>query len=122
MIWMLVSLLCGTATAADASEPPSGTGPLVTGLILSGVGAVNLVTAPVCKTGFYYDQVGSVEAQNLCLASSLVIAAGGLGAGIPLTVIGLRQRRAHTAWEADKLTLGAAPRPGGAVAVVSGRW
>ncbi len=119
---MLALALWSPLAHATEAEPPSGVAPLVTGLILTGVGAVNAISAPICKTDVYYDYVGSVQAQNVCLGTSIGLAVGGLAVGIPLTFYGLGQHKEHDAWEASQVTLLVEPRAGGALLGLGARF
>jgi hypothetical protein len=103
-------------------EPPSGMGPMITGIILTSIGGANLLTAPVCMTDVYGELVGLEELQRVCLGASLVVGIGGLGVGIPLLLRGNRQRNAHKDWLATDATLQLTPTDGGAVATLAGRF
>jgi len=81
-----------------SSEPPpsSGVGLIVTGSIFVGVGAINLITAPICKTDLVQDSV-----QNVCLGASLVIGGTFLAIGIPLLAVGVHKRNKFREWKQE---------------------
>ncbi|AFE05054.1 hypothetical protein COCOR_03171 [Corallococcus coralloides DSM 2259] len=95
--------------------PPTGTGMLVTGSILSGVGAVNLLTSPLCKTSLI-----PRDTQDVCLGSSLVIGGVFAAVGLPLLFVGISRHNTYVEWKRQHRTLslltdvGVAPTPGGA--------
>jgi hypothetical protein len=94
--------------------PSTGTGLVVTGAIFTGVGGINLVTAPICKTSAIQPNV-----QNLCLGLSIGLGVGFAAIGIPLLIVGIGKRDAYREWKKQnnvigRLTdLGFAPAPGG---------
>jgi hypothetical protein len=117
-----VAALVTTAGAGQAQQmvyepppPPSnGVGLLVTGGIFTGVGAVNLLTAPICKTDLF-----SADTQTLCLGLSLGIGIPFVVVGIPLLVVGASRRGAYLEWKRSHgaatrlLDLDFKPVPGG---------
>ena len=122
-VWPLL-LMSASAQAGDLDEPrpPSGLGATITGAILTGVGGLNLATAPVCHSSTYEELVGSTGA-DACLATSLVLGVGGLGAGIPLWITGARKYKKYKAWKADRsLSMAVLPAPGGTTVALSGRF
>jgi hypothetical protein len=95
----LLLFAAAPALASDGSSaPPSGTGGIITGSILTGVGALNLVTSPVCVTDVYGEVVGSAG-QSACLVSSLVIGGGMVAVGVPVLLVGLKHRQDYRAWK-----------------------
>jgi hypothetical protein len=79
-----------------APPPPStGVGHIVTGSIFVGVGALNLLTAPLCRVD---DVIPDPETQDTCLYASLIVGGVFLAVGIPLLVIGIGKRRAYKRW------------------------
>jgi hypothetical protein len=101
---LAVSLSAGAALADDdddsappaassAGPPSSGVGYLVTGGIFTGIGGVNLLTAPICKTS-----VIRSDLQDTCLGASLIVAGVALAVGIPLLVVGAGKRADYNAW------------------------
>jgi hypothetical protein len=98
-------------------RPPStGIGLIVTGSVFTGIGVVNLVTAPICKTSAI-----AQSTQSLCLDASLVLAGITLAIGVPMLAVGVVRHNAYVEWKksnslAARLTdLGIAPVPGGGV-------
>ncbi|WP_404363096.1 hypothetical protein ACIHQR_23915 [Corallococcus coralloides] len=95
--------------------PPTGTGMLVTGSILTGVGAVNLLSSPLCKTGLV-----PRDTQDVCLGSSLVIGGVLAAVGLPLLFVGISRHNDYVEWKRQHRALslltdvGVAPAPGGA--------
>jgi hypothetical protein len=83
-----------TPAAPQAERPSTGIGYLVTGGILTGVGAANLLTAPLCTTSLIRSDL-----QNFCLTASLVVAGVGLAVGIPLIVVGSNKRAEYNEWK-----------------------
>jgi hypothetical protein len=100
----------------DGKPPPTGTGMIVTGSILSGIGAVNLITSPLCKT----DLIPDSDTQDVCFATSLVIGGAFVAVGIPVLIVGLNRRSTYREWKrkhghlASLTNLGIAPTRGGA--------
>ncbi|RKH58420.1 hypothetical protein D7W81_29140 [Corallococcus aberystwythensis] len=123
---MLVSVaVTFTSTSALAQDggldplngkpPPTGTGMLVAGSILTGVGAVNLLTSPLCKTSMI-----PRDTQDVCLGSSLAIGGALAAVGLPLLFVGISRHNNYVEWKRQHravalLTdLGVAPTPDGA--------
>ncbi|RKG52517.1 hypothetical protein D7X30_33465 [Corallococcus sp. AB011P] len=95
--------------------PPTGTGMLVTGSILSGVAAVNLLSSPLCKTSLI-----PRDTQDVCLGSSLVIGGVLAAVGLPLLFVGISRHNTYVEWKRQHRAIslltdvGVAPTPGGA--------
>jgi len=82
-------------TYAPAGPPPSsGVGLLVAGGILLGLGAVNLATAPICKT----DLVSS-RGQDTCRGLALGLGGVMVGVGTPRLIVGVSKRRTCKRWQ-----------------------
>jgi hypothetical protein len=94
---VLIALSLSSAAKAEGSAydpPPStGTGFIVSGWILTGVGALNLASLPICKADFY-----PADAEDTCVAASLVVGIGGLGLGIPFLIVGYNRRSDYHEW------------------------
>jgi hypothetical protein len=104
-------------TAVPAGKPPStGIGMIVTGSILTGLGAVNLITAPICKTSAIPDPTS----QDVCLGTSLVLGGAFAAVGIPLLLVGVNRHNRYVEWKRQHQALsaltdlGVAPTRGGA--------
>lgn len=84
-------------TAAHAAkrekEPPSGIGGLILGYGGIGLGALNLALIPVCSADFYPS-----DAEDLCVAFSIAYGVIGIGAGIPLAIMGHVRRARYLKW------------------------
>lgn len=117
-----ITLASGPALAQDrgldlqnSKPPPTGTGMLVTGSILTGVGAVNLLSSPLCKTSLIPS-----DTQDVCLGSSLVIGGVFAAVGIPLLLVGISRHNNYVEWKREHRAValltdvGVAPTPGGA--------
>jgi hypothetical protein len=98
-----LSLASGVASAQDdeaspaasgTERPSTGIGYLVTGGVLTGVGGLNLLTAPLCTTSLI-----TSDLQSPCLIASLVVAGVGLAVGIPLIVVGANKRAEYNEWK-----------------------
>lgn len=86
------------APAELAEErPSSGIGYLVTGGIFTGIGALNLLTAPICTT----DLIPNSDTQKTCLIASLAIGGTFLAIGVPLLIVGGSKRSTYKQWKAD---------------------
>jgi hypothetical protein len=103
LLTLPLSLSSGVAFAQDDEAPPAasraerpstGIGLLVTGGIFTGIGGLNLLTAPLCTTNLV-----TSDLQSVCLTASLVVAGVGLAVGIPLMVIGANQRAEYNEWK-----------------------
>ena len=82
---------------SQEAPPSSGVGYLVAGGIFTGIGAVNLLTAPICKT----DLIPDHDTQNTCLIASLAIGGTFLAIGVPLLIVGGSKRSTYKHWKAD---------------------
>jgi hypothetical protein len=80
--------------ASPAERPSTGLGALVTGGVFTGVGGLNLLTAPICTTSLIRSDL-----QTTCVTASLVVAGVGLAVGVPLMVIGANQRAEYNDWK-----------------------
>jgi hypothetical protein len=111
---------------AYESEPSTGLGFIIPGWILTGVGALNLVTMPVCFAGWYQD----FGVREVCIGASIGFAAVGLGLGIPFLIVGYNKRSKYKRWEANQVDefsgptrfldrAAVVPLPGGAAATYS---
>jgi hypothetical protein len=81
------------SAASSGTPPSSGVGLLVTGGIFTGIGGLNLLTAPLCKTSLIQQSV-----QDTCLDAALVVGGIGLAVGIPLFIVGANKRADYNAW------------------------
>ena len=117
-----VTLASAPALAQDRGNdllggkpPPTGTGMLVAGSILTGVGAVNLLTSPLCKTSLI-----PRDTQDVCFGSSLAIGGVFAAVGLPLLFVGISRHNNYVEWKRQHSALsaltdlGVAPTPGGA--------
>jgi hypothetical protein len=79
------------------AEPPpsSGTGLIVAGSILLGIGVLNLITAPICTVD---DVIRDPDTQDACLYASLIVGGAFVAVGTPLLVVGIKKRRAYKEW------------------------
>lgn len=84
-------------SAMEGAPTSSGVGYLVAGGIFTGIGALNLLTAPICKT----DLIGDHDTQDTCLVASLVIGGTFLVIGVPLLIVGSSKRSTYKQWKAD---------------------
>jgi hypothetical protein len=100
--------------AADA-PPSKGTGLIIAGGILTGLGALNLATAPLCKID---DLIKDPDIQDVCLVASLVVGGAMLAVGVPLLVVGIGNRSDYKEWEErhkrSSFVVAPAVLPGGA--------
>jgi hypothetical protein len=78
----------------DDDPPSSGVGMIITGWIMSGVGAMNLALIPVCSMDAY-----PRESRDLCIQLSIGVGVIGLGVGIPLLAVGYHQRSKFKEWK-----------------------
>jgi hypothetical protein len=85
-------------SSVSTSEPSSGLGLIIAGWILTGVGALNLATLPVCYADFYQTYADG----DVCVAGSVAIGAIGLGLGIPFLIVGYNNRAKHNLWESQQ--------------------
>jgi hypothetical protein len=112
-----VSLLSWSAAAQEAvpvnaAPPPTGLALLITGGALSGIGALNLATSPICKTSL----IGSTSTQNACFDVSLVLGGALVVVGVPLLIVGIGQHSRYSEWKQQHTVLAGlslAPMPGG---------
>ena len=71
-----------------------GLGLLITGAALTGVGALNLATAPLCKTSIVRSGI-----QDACFDASLVFGGALAVVGLPLLIVGATQRSTFNEWK-----------------------
>jgi hypothetical protein len=96
--------------------PPRGVGLLVGGGIFTGIGALNLLTAPICKT----DLIPDHTTQDACLIASLVI-----GGTLPMLIVGGSRRSTFKQWQASHPAaagLGFSPARGGGALTFVGQF
>jgi hypothetical protein len=98
-------------TSEEDHPPPGGVGLLIGGGILTGIGALNLATSPLCNTTLVQSRV-----QSLCFDTSLVFGGALLAIGVPMLIVGANERSAYREWKkAHPVAAGLsiAPTPGG---------
>ena len=96
--------------AAPLERPSSsGVGYLVAGGIFTGLGVLNLVTAPLCKTSAIAPSI-----QDGCLIASLALGGTFFVIGVPLLIVGGVKRGKYKAWKAQNAMSPAWPGPWGA--------
>ena len=78
-------------------RPSTGLAYLITGGVFTGLGAVNLATAPLCTTLSSLSDSG----ERACLDASLIVGGIFLATGIPLLVVGGIKRSAYKEWKAN---------------------
>ena len=119
--WLLVIAVALPSSAGAQESPPSkGTGLIITGAILTGVGAVNLATLPLCGELYTEDSYGedAEDLKNLCVYSTLIVGVGTLAVGVPLLVVGLNRRAEYRRWQEQHPAfagMGVVAGPGGAL-------
>lgn len=82
------------ADTEPVDEPSSGLGLVIAGWALTGWGALNLVTYPVCSADWYPEQ-----SRGLCKVLSIGFGVGGVGVGVPLLVVGYSKRSDYNEWK-----------------------
>ena len=80
----------------DTAPKSSGVGYLAAGGVFTGIGALNLLTAPICKT----DLIPNHDTQDACLIASLVVGGTFLVIGVPLLIVGASKRSTFKQWKA----------------------
>ncbi len=97
---VVVALVASSSGHAGAqptdTAPSSGLGLTIAGSVLTGRGALNLATAPVCKVDALFPER---DTQDLCLYSSLIAGGAFIAVGVPLLIVGLGQRSEYQRWE-----------------------
>ena len=117
---LAAALLLAPAAARADDAPPTGTALIGVGSLLLVGGAVSTGTLALCPTTVTVPGgVGALSRATVwpagCVGLSVGFAAAMLGAGIPLVVVGAKQRAAWLSWSV-------APSQGGATASVGGRF
>jgi hypothetical protein len=79
------------------APPSNGVGLLVAGGIFTGLGVLNLATAPLCKGLTSLSESG----RNACFDASLIVGGLFLATGIPLLIVGGTKRSAYKEWKAS---------------------
>lgn len=103
------------------ARPSRGVGLLVAGGIFTGIGVVNLATAPICKT----DLIKGNDTQDACLIASLVLGGTFIAIGVPLLVVGGVKRGKFKQWQAEHpmaAGLGFSPTRGGGALTLGGQF
>jgi hypothetical protein len=80
----------------ELARPSSGVGYLAAGGVFTGIGALNLLTAPICKT----DLIPDHDTQDACLIASLVVGGTFFVIGVPLLIVGSSKRTTFKQWKA----------------------
>jgi hypothetical protein len=96
--------------------PPSGLGLIITGSVFMGLGAVNLLTAPLCKTSVVDSSISGA-----CFDIALGIGITFVAVGIPLLAVGVSRRHDFLEWRRNNaaaalLDVGLSRVSGGGVA------
>lgn len=107
--------------SAEDAPPSRGVGLLVAGGIFTGIGVLNLATAPICKT----DLIGNRDTQDACLIASLVLGGTFIAVGVPMLVVGGVKRGKFKKWQADHpmaAGLGFSPTRGGGALTLGGQF
>ncbi|HRG98703.1 MAG TPA: hypothetical protein PLR99_20770 [Polyangiaceae bacterium] len=85
---------------APSERPSKGTGFLIAGTILTGIGAVTVIGTPsICKTGTGSATTGKSTAG--CERFGYIFGASLAAVGIPLMIVGLVKRSNYNAWMAE---------------------
>jgi hypothetical protein len=118
---LAVSPVEADGTSESDTPPSRGVGLLVAGGIFTGIGAINLLTSPICKT----DLVGNRATQDACFTASLVLGGTFLAIGVPMLVVGGVKRSKFKRWQADHplaAGLGFSPATGGGALTLGGQF
>lgn len=94
-------------------KPSSGTGLIIAGSVVGGVGVLNLATSPLCKVD---DLIRDKKLQDTCFAAALVFGGVLVSVGIPLLIVGLNKRSTYLEWKERHPVasgFGLAPAPSG---------
>ncbi|MEP7123771.1 MAG: hypothetical protein ABJE95_22775 [Byssovorax sp.] len=83
-------------TDLEVAPKSSGVGYLAAGGVFTGIGALNLLTAPICKT----DLIPDHSTQDACLIASLVVGGTFVVIGVPLLIVGASKRSTFKQWKA----------------------
>lgn len=118
---LAVSSVEANETSESDTPPSRGVGLLVAGGIFTGIGAINLLTSPICKT----DLVGNRATQDACFTASLVLGGTFLAIGVPMLVVGGVKRSKFKRWQAEHplaAGLGFSPATGGGAITLGGQF
>jgi hypothetical protein len=102
------------APTVNEPKPSSGTGLVIAGAVVGGVGVVNLATSPLCKVD---DLIRDKDWQDTCLAAALIFGGVLVSVGVPLLIVGLNKRSTYLEWKERHPVaagFGLAPAPSGA--------
>ncbi len=108
----------GLAPMPAEPPPSSGIALIVTGSVFTGLGALNLITSPICKL----DSAFSPGTQNACLDASLVAGGVFLAIGIPMLVVGTKRRAEFQEWKHRYGFVGFNPSTGGGALTWEGHF
>jgi hypothetical protein len=97
---LLPALKLSVPALTSDPRPSTGTGLIVAGWILTGIGVLNLAFIPACSADFY-----PPEAEDTCVAASAVLGGIGVALGVPFLIIGYNQRSDYKDWRERNSTL-----------------
>jgi len=79
----------------DNEEPSSGMGLLITGSILTVVGALNMASSAACRSD---DLIEDATAQDVCFGAALTFGGIITAVGVPLLITGILKRKHYNDW------------------------
>jgi hypothetical protein len=97
----------GPLLHTEPSPPSNGVGHIISGSILTGLGGLNLLTAPLCMVDTLFSDT---DTQYGCLYASLIVGGTLTAVGIPLLVIGVNKRQRYKKWLEERTTVAALSR------------
>ncbi|MBX3185745.1 MAG: hypothetical protein KF819_01970 [Labilithrix sp.] len=91
-----VQVVSAPPPAPTSSErPPSkGTGLIIAGAIVGGLGVVNLATSPICRT-----DIVAPSLQDTCFYAALIGGGVLLAVGVPMLIVGLNKQATYEEWK-----------------------
>jgi hypothetical protein len=86
---------------STSPRPSSGTGLIVAGSIIFGIGVLNLAFTPLCYVLFddeSYTVSRNVVSRDICVLSSLAFGGVMVAVGVPLLIVGFNKRSNYNKW------------------------
>jgi hypothetical protein len=111
MIAALVLVATLSTPIAQEERPSNGLGLTIAGGVVTGLGALNLASSAICRTGFYRDRWGDTRS-DICFWVAIGLGVVELAVGVPMLVVGLVRRSAYKEW-LQKNAVSIVPRPDG---------
>ncbi len=78
----------------DEPPPSSGLGLVISGSVLTGLGALNMATSPICLV----DSLVRDDIETACVAACMIVGGTMFAVGLPLLIVGVVKRGKYKEW------------------------